>query len=406
MSRLGALRRRRPVPTRVVGAGHPRPEPELSPEELYRTQPHLRAVISLVARNVAQLGLKVYARDSDTNRVRLSDDPLALLLKRPNPYHTTFELIEWLVSDLALWDTAYWLVAPATTRSGWMILPITPTWVIDRHTVSNGFSETVTAYTVENPDGERIEIPAENLLAFHGWNPGKPNDGASPVDALRNTLEEQRQAWSYREQSWKRGGRVSAAITRPKDAPWSDTARQRFAAEWAARWTGADGDRAGGTPILEDGMTINSLGFSAREEEWSEVSKLSLATVASAYHVPPSLVGLLDDANFSNAREQHKMFYAETLGPILAMLEDRINVFLAPRVAATPDAYVEFNLEEKLQGSFSEQAQVFSASAGAPWMTVNEARALMNLTRIEGGDELVTPLNLATGAHAAPDGEH
>ena len=34
----------------------------LTPEELYRTQPHLRTVLSFVARNVAHLGLKTYGR--------------------------------------------------------------------------------------------------------------------------------------------------------------------------------------------------------------------------------------------------------------------------------------------------------------------------------------------------------
>ena len=82
----------------------------LTPEELYRTQPHLRIVLSFVARNVAHLGLPVFQRVSDTNRKRLRDDPVARLLSRPNATMTRFELIESLVSDLGLYDIAYWLV--------------------------------------------------------------------------------------------------------------------------------------------------------------------------------------------------------------------------------------------------------------------------------------------------------
>lgn len=372
----------------------------LTPEELYRTQPHLRIVLSFVARNVAHLGLKAYARNSDTDRERLKDDPLALLLKQPNPSMTLFELLESLASDLGLYDVAYWVLYEDGDRpSGWMLQPIPPAWVVEQR---GGTFFAAAKFIVQNPDGTRTEVPAESMLVFHGWNPGRPKHGTSPVETLKQVLAEQVQAWSYREQVWQRGGRVGAYITRPKEANWSDAARERFARDWKERWTGADGKKAGGTPILEDGMTLNRLGFSAREDEWSEVAKLALSTVAAVYHVNPVMVGILDNANFSNTKEFRKMLYSETLGPTLARIEDRINTFLVPRVAKAEGAYVEFNIEEKLQGDFEEQAAILSTSAGAPWMTRNEVRALRNLPSVEGGDTLVVPLNVLTGGQASP----
>ncbi|WP_224785941.1 phage portal protein [Microbacterium caowuchunii] len=372
----------------------------LTPEELYRTQPHLRIVLSFVARNVAHLGLKAYARTSDTDRERLRDDPLALLLKRPNASMTQFELMEALASDLGLYDIAYWLVAEdADAPSGWTIQPIPPSWVVGRR---GGTFFEAGKYEVVNPDGTQTLVPAKDMLVFHGWNPGRPKDGASPVDTLKQILAEQVQAWSYREQIWQRGGRVGAYITRPKDSSWSDAARERFARDWKDRWTGKDGKKAGGTPILEDGMELKRLGFAAREEEWAEVAKLALSTVAGVYHVNPVMVGVLDNANFSNTKEFRKMLYSETLGPQLARIEDRINAFLVPRVTGRDGAYVEFNIEEKLQGDFEEQAKLLSTSTGGPWMTRNEARALRNMPAIEGGDELIIPLNVSIGGQASP----
>lgn len=372
----------------------------LTPEELYRTQPHLRIVLSFVARNIAHLGVKAYTRTSDTNRERLTDDPLTALLRQPNPHQTMFEVLETLASDLGLYDVAYWWVHETTkTASGWVIQPIPPAWVVKQ---SGGTFFAPGNFTVQNPDGQQTEIPAEDMLVFHGWNPGKPKHGASPVETLKQILAEQVQAWSYRQQVWERGGRVGAYITRAPGTTWSDAARERFARDWKERWTGMDGAKAGGTPILEDGMTLNRLGFSAREDEWAEVSKLALSTIAAVYHVNPVMVGILDNANFSNTKEFRKMLYSETLGPQLARIEDRLNAFLVPRVSKDPDAYVEFNIEEKLQGDFEEQAAILSTSTGAPWMTVNEARALRNLPEIDGGDELVVPLNVTKGGLASP----
>lgn len=372
----------------------------LTPEELYRTQPHLRIVLSFVARNIAHLGVKPYTRTSDTNRERLTDDPLTALLRHPNPQQTMFEVLETLASDLGLYDVAYWWVHETTkTASGWVIQPIPPAWIVQQR---GGTFFAPGAFIVQNPDGTQTEIPAGDMLVFHGWNPGKPKHGASPVETLKQILAEQVQAWSYRQQVWERGGRVGAYITRAPNTTWSDQARERFARDWKERWTGMDGAKAGGTPILEDGMELHRLGFSAREDEWAEVSKLALSTIAAVYHVNPVMVGILDNANFSNTKEFRKMLYSETLGPQLARIEDRLNAFLVPRVSKDPDAYVEFNIEEKLQGDFEEQAAILSTSTGAPWMTVNEARALRNLPAIDGGDDLVVPLNVTKGGLASP----
>jgi hypothetical protein len=116
------------------------------------------------------------------------------------------------------------------------------------------------------------------------------------------------------------------------------------------------------------------------------------------------MVGVLDNANFSNVREFRKMLYGDTLGPILADLEARLNQFLVPRISPTPGVYVEFNINEKLQGSFDEQTAALQSSVGRPWMTANEARALWNLPALDGdANELVTPLNVLVGGLAAPN---
>lgn len=96
------------------------------------------------------------------------------------------------------------------------------------------------------------------------------------------------------------------------------------------------------------------------------------------------------------------MLYTDTLGPDLAMFEQRINGFLLPRMGAPESQYVEFAIAAKMAGSFEEQATVLSSSVGAPWMSRNEARARLNLPRIDGGDALVTPLNVLIGGQASP----
>lgn len=376
----------------------------LSPAQLYRSQPHLRTVISFISRNIAQLPLHVYERASDTDRRRARDDAMSVLLGAPNPRMTQYELVYSLVSDLKLYDVALWLLVRDESRAGVSIYPVSPAWIAGTGGGDAWGPEWVDIQRSGQAVKSRItNTDSTRFVLFHGWDPAAPDDWSSPVQALKDILEEQVQAWTYRQQVWKRGGRVGMYLKRPLDAPaWSADARQKFVREWAAAWSGASGANAGGTPLLEEGMTLESTRFNAREEEWSEVAKLALTTVAGVYHINPTMLGQTDGANYSNVREFHKMLYQDSLGPDLAMIQQRINAFVVPFVTDNPNIYVEFNLQAKLAGTFEEQAAILSSSVGAPWLSRNEARARMNLPRVEGGDEIVTPLNVLIGGQASP----
>ena len=43
------------------------------------------------------------------------------------------------------------------------------------------------------------------------------------------------------------------------------------------------------------------------------------------------------------------------------------------------------------------------SATGGPWMTRNEARAMQNRPPLEGGDDLIVPLNVIAGGQASPN---
>jgi len=369
--------------------------------QMWESQPHFRTVVTFIARNIAQLGLHSFERVGQSDRRRDRGSVLARSLQDVDGNMTTFELVFALVGDLALYDRAYWWAAPSTDmESGWMIRRLPPTWV--EPVMDNPWQ--VKEYKVYMRDNaEPTIVPAANILAFPGYHPGKMVGSSPTVDALRQTLQEQVEAATYRSQVWKRGGRASSVIQRPKDAPkWTDGQADRFREDWYANFTGR-GPRAGGTPILEDGMELKRIDFNAQEQQYVEAAKLSLTTVASAFHVNPTMIGQNDGANYSNVREFRKMLYGDTLGPLVAQIEGRINTFLVPRMGLDRQRfYVEFNIAEKLQGNFEEQASAMQTATGGPWMLRSEARSLMNLPAIDGADELIVPLNVIEGGQASP----
>ena len=144
-------------------------------------------------------------------------------------------------------------------------------------------------------------------------------------------------------------------------------------------------------------MRLNGLeAFKPQDTGDLEGRRLSAIEVASAYHIAPELVGA-QQGNYSNVREYRQMLYRDSLGPYIKALEDTLNAQLTPEFEDGRSLYIEANVEAKLRGSFEEQAQMMSSAIGAPWVTRNEGRSLMNCPPVEGGDELVVPLNVLIG---------
>lgn len=125
--------------------------------------------------------------------------------------------------------------------------------------------------------------------------------------------------------------------------------------------------------------------------------------VANAYGIPPELMGLRE-GNFSNVESLRRMLFGTYLRPYISAFEQAINRGL--RAYADAGEYVEFDLDAQLRGNPEAQYAAMSTATGRPFMTTNEIRARMNLPPVEGGDELITPLNVLVGGQTSPqDGQ-
>jgi HK97 family phage portal protein len=357
---------------------------------LYRQQPAVRAVVDWLARNIAQLNAKVYERVGNNERIESNDHPLAQLLRWPNPATSRYAHMRDTVADIAVYDIAYWVKdRPDLPRN---VVRVPPS-KINKERVRD-------RWVYRDADGQ--VIPRSRLVIFRGYNPDG-DDGVSPMETLRRVLREEYAAQQHRENFWRNAARQQGMIERPIEAPkWSPEARARFQEEWHAATSGAA--NSGRTAILEEGMRWNTASFSPKDSDYIAGRRLTYEEVALQF-------GLLDigraSGSSANAAEQsHRERYQDVLGPWLRMLQDDIELQLLPSVdlfAPRGLVYVEFNLKEKLKGSFVEEQKALTTSVGVPHMTVNEGRARMNLPRIEEdwADTPVQPLNVMYGGQPA-----
>lgn len=392
----------RPQITYVYGGDYGVSIANMDAAELYRTQPNLRAVVSFLADNAAQIPIKVYERASDTDRPRVHDSPAALLLQNPNPDMTAYEFKRWMYTDLLLYERFLTLIIPSKeTESGWELRPIPAAWIQSYKGASPFAPEYIVVGT--NRGTAPIEIPANKFILFHGYDPTDPMRQYSRISALKETLHEQVESNKFRRQMWHRGGRFNAYLTRPKDvAPWSETAFNRFKETWKASWAGSEAGEGGGMPILEDGMEIKTVQFNSRDAQWAEAVKLSREDCAAVYHVNPGMIWPGSGQTYASARDNARALYNDCLAPTLMQATDRLNMVLLPRVGEPKNHYIAYDITIKTEGTYEEKIATLSSAVGAPFLSRNEARARLDLPAIEGGDDLITPLNVLTGGLASP----
>lgn len=367
--------------------------------QLYRRQPNVRTVVSFLGRNLGQVVLRALRRVSDVERQRLDPaHPLAVTLAHPDtlnkPPLTRFAFVNRAVQDMSIFGAAAFLKVDGGHKIDLVHIPhelvdmeaSTP-WGIDRFLI-----------------GGRRKLPVEpdKVLYLPIYNPEDPRIGLSPLETLRRVLAEEDASGEWREQFWRNGARISGVIERPLEAgTWSTEASDRFREGWASSW-GAGGSDEGGTPILEDGMVWKDAMFSPRQAEYLGARRLTREESAAAFHIQPAHVGILENANFSNMREQRSALYQDTLGPWIVDMEQAFEAQLLYLFDDVDDVQIRFEIDSKLRANFEERVAALQTATGAPWMLRSEARTLADLPPIDGADGLVVPLNVLVGGQASP----
>jgi HK97 family phage portal protein len=354
---------------------------------MYRTQPAVRMVIDFIARNVAQLALRLYERSGDNERKQHSDHKAARAMRDPNPATPGEQLIFNYVADYLIHDNAYIVKLRPNVRLPVMLygLPAHRVGVLGRDFF------TPEGYRIWRADGSWRDEPVENVIHWRGYNPCDPRLGISPLETLRKVLAEDAALQQANVELAKQGFAPPGYISRPLEAPaWSSEGAERFREGWANQQT----DSGRHTPVLEEGMEFHDFGFTPKDAQVLDGRRFTVEQVAAIYGVP---VELLTGKPSEAAQRQ---FYQDVLPPICELACAYLDLGLLQEEYNLEGYYFEFDLDEKLQGDSRITALV--SAAGAPVMLRNEARAKLNLPPVEGGDKLVTPLNVMVGDPSKP----
>ena len=355
---------------------------------VWESQPSVRKVVSFMASTVAALPWRVY-RAEDGGRERLYDSPAETLVRRPTRFTSSADLVTGLALDWLLYGSACAvLVDEEIVRVPAPLLMLS----------TDVFGRVNDVATVAG--GETVSLADLPVALMHGWDPDG-SGAVAPVRTLRALLAELSEAEGWRRRMWTDVPRVSAQVTRPKDAPrWSDEKRERFLQAMADFKSSTSG---GSIPVMEDGMKLESAPQVQPDlSSASSVRTLTDIEVAGYFGVPPELLGMRE-ANYGGYAALRRDLYTRVLGPLIGRVEDALNAEIVPALAGgDTSVYGVLDRTEAQDGTLLERVQALQSATGGPVMTRAEARERLDLPYLEGTEELIVPLNVIQGGQASP----
>jgi HK97 family phage portal protein len=351
----------------------------ISYNEIYRTQPTVAAAVNVFSRQISRLPLKVYKKNSQNERERVTNHRLVDLIQKPAPRCGATQLKQWLAKPLLLHGNSTLLASRA--RAG---QPPNRLWPLDwRYMWAHYEKGEPIRFWQTTEYGSIVTLDPEDVIHLH-WEAVDCPIGVSPLEQLGVTVRIDTSAQEYQESYLRQGARPPSAITMPEitggDAPGvilDKDLRREMREDLDAAYAGSQ--NAGRPALLPGGFKWESIAHSAHEAELIEQRKLSREEIAAVYEVPQPLVGILDHATYSNVAELHRMLYTTVLGPWLTLFEESFQAQVIDPEPAFQGLFVEFDLAEVLKGDKVKEINALKIAVTSGLMTINEARAVQNL---------------------------
>jgi HK97 family phage portal protein len=349
------------------------------------------ACVRVIAETTSSLPVILYRRRADGGKDRADGDPLYDLLRyKPNPFQTSMEFREQLMTHALLRGNAY--VKIGRDSAGFIVelLPLDP----DVMTVTRGSYGLVYTYRPELGKAQVFEkkAPSDYPPILH--LKCMSTDGLIGRSVLRDSAEtfsSARAAQRYGQRVLENDATPSVVLRHPETL--DEEAATRLRESWNRAFSGSN--RAGGTAVLEEGMTVEKISMTSQDVQYLETRRFLRSEIASIFRVPPHLIGDLDKATFSNIEQQSIEFVTHCIRPWAVRLEQAIHcAILSDSPQQKRTYFVELMLDGLMRGDLASRYTAYNTGRNAGFLSVNDIRGFENLNPIEGGDRYLEPLNM------------
>jgi HK97 family phage portal protein len=172
----------------------------------------------------------------------------------------------------------------------------------------------------------------------------------------------------------------------------SEKIKERMLQAWQTRYNPKNGGKR--PLILDGGLEVDALSkINFKELDFQTSITANEKIILEAMGVPPIL---LDGGNNANIRPNHRLYYLETILPIIR------------KVSYAFERYFGFRITEDITGvpalqpELRDQAAYYATLVNTGIISPNEAREALGKEPLDGGEDLRVPANIA-GSAANPE---
>lgn len=348
---------------------------------------HYHAVwraVDLIAKDIAKINLFVYERQGDQGKQRATTHPAyRLLRKKPNRWQTHYAFFHMLTAHLTLAGNAYAFIDRNRNGVPVELLPLDPQSV----TVVREAGEVW--YWIRTSD-LNLRISAADILHLKrfSWD---GLVGLNPVQYAREILGVGLSGTDYQASFFKNSGKPSAVLE--TDHTLKDEEFKRVRDSWNAAYSGAN--NAHKVAILEHGLSLKPFSVNAKDAQVLELLQDNTRAVANIFNLPPHKLGDTTRTSFASLEQENQAYLDDTLDPILVNWEQELDCKILSASEREADThFIEFDRKALMRADLGATGEFLNkALQGHPWITVNEARGVMNMNALEGHDVIAVPTN-------------
>jgi HK97 family phage portal protein len=340
------------------------------------------ACVRLLSDTISTLPVDTFIR-RDGNRLPYRPRP-AWVYEPEGPGSSRIEYYKQIVVSMLLSHGAVVQILRNGNGDIVALQPLDPTRVDIRRNPATRLREFVI-------DGGQAVLPGEDVLYIPEMRRPGSLKGVSRVDELKQTLGLAKALDEFASRYFSNGANTSGMIEFPGNLT-QEQAKDLVDAFEAGHKGLKKAHRPG---VLSGGAKFVKTGSDGEQAQMLQSRQFAVEEVARVFRVPPSMIGLNTPGAMSYASVEHNaiQFTRYSLTPLIAAIEEAHNRLLPG------DVFLRVNMDGLLRGDSATQASVFSTALQAGYMSVNEARGLMDLRPVDGGDSPRVPLaNIAVAS--------
>ena len=356
------------------------------------------ACVRVLAEDLAKLDLNIQTRLDRGGWVVDEDHPLNTVFRFPNQLHSNFDFIAMIGAQLALRGNAYIAVLRDYAGRPVQLVPISADHMSVVLSQSGQLFYRISTQSIQN--GAGIVLSREDVMHIRSGISTNGYIGVSPIDAASNAIGLSIALELHGNKFFANGTSLSGYLEMP--GKLSPERRRELSDQLARAHSGID--NAGKTLILEAGSKFTPAVMTSEQAQYLGSRAASTIQIARLFRVPPSKLQEHGDSHFNNIESMNMDYVQNTLAPIAKRIEQEAERVLLFNRELT-NTRIRFDFDSELRGDITTRYNAAAVGITNGFISRNEARARENLPPVEGGDEMIVPLNMGTAGPKPDSGE-